>query len=137
SRVLIDYVATSPEERPARKGAVRKQIKKVSDNLHDVIWDLDSELRPEVTNVPVNVESILRDIRRQFVRRNKVLNSVDEIIKVDIFRKILNIRNDAAHASTSGARRELSKEDIDAAVEYLRTALFLFSNVAFAVAEKE
>ena len=61
---------------------------------------------------------------------------MDAIINEDIFRKILDIRNDAEHASTSGVRRELDKEGIDVAVEHLRTALFLFSNVAFAVAEE-
>ena len=71
------------------------------------------------------------------VRREKVLNTVDSIIKEDICRKILDVRNDAAHASTTGARRELSRKEIDAAVEHLRTVLFLFGNVAFAVAEKD
>lgn len=94
-------------------------------------------MHPESTNVPVNVELILRDIRKQFAPRNRVRQTVDAIINEDILRKILDIRNDAAHASTSGARRELNKSDIDAAVELLRTALFLFGNVAFAVAEKD
>jgi hypothetical protein len=93
-------------------------------------------LLPENTDVPLNVESIVRDIRKQFGRRNKVLNAVNAIINEGILRKILDVRNDAAHASTSGVRRELSKEEIDAALELLRTALFLFSNVAFAVADK-
>jgi len=137
SRVLIAYATADESEKAKRKKAVRDQAGKVSGKLFELVSDLDSDLRPEATGVVVNVESILRDIRRQFVRRERVLNTVDSIIREDICRKILGVRNDAAHASTTGARRELSREEIDAAVEHLRTVLFLFGNVAFAVAEKD
>lgn len=136
SRALIAYAATDGDERVKRKKIVQTQIEDVSGKLIKLVWNLETDLHPEVTGVPINVDSILRDIRRQFVRRSKVLKAVDAIINEDIFRKILDIRNDAAHASTSGVRRELDKEGIDVAVEHLRTALFLFSNVAFAVAEE-
>jgi len=62
---------------------------------------------------------------------------LDGIINEGILIKILNVRNDAAHASTRGERRELNKSEVDDTVELLRTALFRFGNVAFAVAEKE
>ena len=137
SQVLIAYATADESAKARRKMAVQDHAGKVSAKLFKLASDLDSDLRAEATGVAVNVESILRDIRRQFVRREKVLNTVDSIIKEDICRKILDVRNDAAHASTTGARRELSREEIDAAVEYLRTVLFLFGNVAFAVAEKE
>lgn len=137
SRVLIAYATADESEKERRRKAVQDHVEKVSGNLHKLVWELDSDLRPEATGVPVNVESILRDIKKQFGRRNKVLKTVDSIINEGIFRKILDVRNDAAHASIAGVRRELTKEEIDAAVEHLRTALFLFSNVAFAVAEKE
>jgi hypothetical protein len=65
-----------------------------------------------------------------------VRNAVNAIINSEITRKILESRNAAAHASTNGARRELTRNDIDNSVELLRSALMLFTNVAFAVAEK-
>jgi hypothetical protein len=94
-----------------------------------------AHVRSEAASVPVNVEAILRDIRKQFSSRKRVFDAVNAIINESLLRKILDVRNDAAHASTNGVRRELNRDEIDAAV--LRTALFLFGNVAFAVAEKE
>jgi hypothetical protein len=115
---------------------VQEQLAKVSSRLVNLVFELDSDLRPESTDVPVNVESILRDIRKQFGRHEKVRNAVNAIINSEITRKILESRNAAAHASTSGARRELTRNDIDNSVELLRSALMLFTNVAFAVAGK-
>ena len=109
----------------------------VSRRLWKLVFELDSDLRPENTEVPINVESILRDIKKQFRRRAKVLNAINAVIESQITRKILESRNAAAHGSTSGMRRELTRSDIDNSVELLRTALMLFTNVAFAVAEKE
>jgi hypothetical protein len=136
SKTVIAYAASDESAKGKRRKAVQDQFEQVSKSLARLVFDLDLQMPPESTDVPVNVESILRDIKKQFVRRKKVLEAVDAIIKTDLLRKILDIRNDAAHASTSGARRELSRIEIDAAVELLRTALFLFGNVAFAVAEK-
>jgi hypothetical protein len=136
SKTVITYAASDESAKDNRRKAVQAQCEQVSTKLLRLAFDLDSHERPESTDLPVNVESIVRDIKKQFAARKKVLETVDAIIKGDVLRKILDVRNDAAHASTSGARRELNKNEIDAAVELLRIALFLFGNVAFAVAEK-
>lgn len=137
SKTVIAYATSDENLKARRKKAVQEQFEQVSNKLVRLVFDLDSHMRPESTDVPVNVESILRDIKKQFAPRQKVLKTVDAIIKEDILRKLLDVRNDAAHASTTGARRELNKNEIDAAIELLRTALFLFGNIAFAVAEKD
>lgn len=137
SKTVIAYAASDESAKGKRRKAVQDQFEQVSQSLARLVFDLDLQMPPESTDVPINVELILRDIKKQFVRRKKVLETVDAIIKTDLLRKILDIRNDAAHASTSGVRRELNRSEIDAAVELLRTALFLFGNVAFAVAEKD
>jgi hypothetical protein len=137
SQAIINYATSESEQKVAIKKAVQEQLENVSRGLWKLVFELDSDLRPENTEVPINVESILRDIKKQFRRRAKVLNAINAIIESQIIRKILESRNAAAHASTSGARRELTRSDIDNSVELLRTALMLFTNVAFAVAEKE
>jgi hypothetical protein len=137
SRAVIDYATTDEDEKAGRQKSVFRQYQIVSSKLTRLVLDLDSDICPRSADVPVNVELIVRDIRKQFVRRNKVSNAVNSIINENILTKIMDIRNDAEHASTSGERRELSKSEIDAAVELLRTALFRFCNVAFAIAEKE
>jgi hypothetical protein len=62
---------------------------------------------------------------------------LDFVIKEQILRRILETGNSAAHASTDGERRELKKSDADCTVELLRRAIFLFVNIAFAIAEKD
>jgi hypothetical protein len=137
SKSVIAYAASDEKAKTKHRRSVQEQIQSISGKLVNLAFDLDSPMHPESTNLPINVESILRDIRKQFSPRNKVRQTVDAIINEDILRRILDVRNDAAHASTSGMRRELNKSNIDDVVELLRTALFLFGNVAFAVAEKD
>ena len=79
----------------------------------------------------------MRDIRKEYGRHEKVLKAIETIANGRLLRSILDVRNDAAHASTSGIRRELAKDEIDSAVELLRSALLQFGNVAFAIAQKE
>ena len=137
SQSIIQYAASEREQRISLKVKVQDQLETISSRLIRLIFDLDTDLRPENTDVPVNVESILRDMRKQFGRRTKVLNALNKIIDSQVIRTILDARNAAAHANTSGLRRELSRSEIDGSVELLRTALLLFGNVAFAVAEKD
>jgi hypothetical protein len=137
SRVVVAYASTDGEEKIKRRKAVREQAENISAKLIGLVADLDCKMTPEATAIPINVESIVRDIKKQFARRAKVLKTMNTIINENVVRNILDVRNDAAHASTNGQRREISKEEIDAVVDYLRRALLLFGNVAFAVAEKD
>ena len=137
SGAVIAYATTDENERTRRLKLIQDRLVEIQKKLIQLNFDIHSDLHVESTDVPVNVESILRDIRKQFGRNRKVLNALNDIIDNKIVRKILDSRNNAAHASTNGVRRELSKNDIDDTVELLRTALFLFGNVAFAVAEKD
>ncbi len=110
---------------------VQERLVEFQRNFIQLNFDIHSELRPESSDIAVNVESIIRDIRKQYGRHGKVLKAVETIINAKLIRRILDVRNDAAHASTSGLRRELTKGEIDAAVEQLRSALSQFGNVCF------
>ena len=136
SEAVITYATAIDRERPNRKRQVEKQFEQVNTNLTKILLELDA-LTPTSTDVPLNVESIIRDIRKQFTRVTKVRTGLDYIIDKQILRRILEARNNAAHASTNGERRELKKSEVDTTVELLRTALFWFGNVAFAMAEKD
>jgi hypothetical protein len=117
------------------KSKVKERYNDVSNKLSSLLFDLDSA-QPANTDAPINVEAIVRDIRRQFAAREKVRRAVDSIIKANTVRQILQLRNSAAHADTSGVQRELKRNEVDQALELLRATLFMLSNVAFAVAEK-
>jgi hypothetical protein len=134
-QLSVYYAGSEGDEKLRMKHNVQECCHEVSTRLINLIFDLDSA-QTQNTNVPVNVEAIVRDIRRQFAAREKVRRAVDAIIKANTIRQILELRNSAAHADTTGVRRELKRAEVDQAVELLRAALFMLSNVAFAVAEK-
>jgi hypothetical protein len=137
SGAVIAFASATDAEKARRMKAIQDHLLDTQKRLIQLNFDIHSELKPESTDIPLNVESIVRDIKKQFGRRNKVLKAVDAIINQKLIRKVLDVRNSAAHASTSGNRRELNKSEIDVALELLRTALLLFDNVAFAVADKD
>jgi hypothetical protein len=137
SEAVIAYATTDELQKAKRRQAVQERLVDFQRNFIQLNFDLHSELRPEISDVAVNVESIIRDIRKQYGRHSKVLKAIETIINAKLLSRILNVRNDAAHASTSGVRRELTKSEIDAAVELLRSALLQFGNVAFAIAQKQ
>ena len=137
SEAVIAYATTDELQKGKRKQTVQERLVDFQKKFYSAQFDIHSDLRPESSDVAVNVESIIRDVRKQYSRRGKVLKAVETIIETQLLRRILNVRNNAAHASTNGLRRELTKDEIDAAVELLRSALLQFGNVAFAIAQKE
>jgi hypothetical protein len=137
SEAVIAYATTDELQKTKRRQAVQERLVDFQKNFIQLNFDLHSDLRPESSDVAVNVESIIRDIRKQYGRHGKVLKAVENIISTKLLRRILDVRNNAAHASTSGLRRELTKDEIDAAVELLRSALLQFGNVAFAIAQRD
>jgi hypothetical protein len=137
SEAVIAYATTDELQKAKRMQAVQEGLVEFQRNFIQLNFDLHSELRPESSDVAVNVESIMRDIRKEYGRHSRVLKAVEIIINTKLLRRILSVRNEAAHASTSGVCRELTKGDVDAAVELLRSALLQFGTVAFAIAHKE
>ena len=136
SRSVIEYAASSDSQRQSKRKAVQTHCATVSQRLVSLVFQLDSDVAPVKTSVPINVESIVMDIKKQFTAHRDIRDSIDTLINENVIRKILNVRNDAAHADTTGERRELSRTEIDETVELLRRAIFLFGNVAFAVAQR-
>jgi hypothetical protein len=135
SRTVVEYAGSEENEKSRLKTKIQDRCQLVSNKLLTLVFDLDN-MELEESDVPVNV-SLVRDIKRRFVARERVRRAVDEVVQADLIRKILHIRNTAAHAHVSGARRELSWNEVDEAVELLRTALFRLSNVAFTLAERD
>jgi hypothetical protein len=72
SKSVIGYAASDETAKTKHRRLVQEQLQSVSGKLVNLVFDLDSPMHPESTNVPVNVESILRDIRKQFAPRNRV-----------------------------------------------------------------
>jgi hypothetical protein len=135
SRTVVEYAGSEENEKSRKRRQLQERCQLVSSKLFRLVFELDAT-EPDASDVPVNIESIIRDIKRRFATRERVARALEPVLQNDLIRKIVDIRNIAAHAHTTGTRRELSQRQVDEAVELLRTALFLLSNVAFAVAER-
>ena len=78
----------------------------------------------------VNIKSILRDIKKKFGRYTEIREELDKLINEDLIDNLLDKRNRAAHADTSGRRIEFDRSELENMVSGLRTVLFHLVNIA-------
>ena len=57
-------------------------------------------------------------------------DEIDFIIKEKFINEILKLRNDAAHADTSGKEREVKQDQVDYAVQHLTSILIHLRAIA-------
>ncbi len=112
---------------------IRRQIvefgAKFSARLTEMIFEFESMVEaPELTNSPPrNIEAILRDIRKTHKRYEKVRMAIDDILP--LVRKVLDLRNNAAHADPSGSQREVEQSNVEEMLCDVQAILFKMSVV--------
>ena len=80
--------------------------------------------------MPINIYSILSDIKKHYKGDIDILEEVNLLDKEGLIRKVMKKRNSAAHADTSGNRREFNKEDLEDMINDMRSLLFRLCNIA-------
>jgi hypothetical protein len=112
----------------------KKKVKNSSHNLiskiNSIGYEMDEEHSLEETNVPVNIQAILSSAKKKFGRDEDIREEFDQLKKDGLVKKILDYRNIAAHADTSGERREVSKKDLEEAIQVLGKVLFRLMNIS-------
>ena len=93
-------------------------------------FEIDTKESPIDSDAPVNVQTLLRDIKKKYIKSDDIRSEIDLIIKENYLNRILKIRNAAAHARTSLENKEIDKSEIDEMVDNLRSFLFRLVNVA-------
>jgi len=105
-------------------------IKKLNNNLQDLSFEIDTKESPIDSDAPVNIQTLLRDIKKKYIKSDHIRSEIDLIIKENYLNRIVKIRNAAAHARTSLENKEIDKSEIDEMVDNLRSFLFRLVNVA-------
>jgi len=134
SKSMVEYAyAESSSEREKFKGKLSKDLATFSASVTNAALSAHEEHAGIEKEHPVNLQSILRDIRKRYSSIAVVRKEIDLLSDGNLVSEVLKMRNRAAHADTSGHRTEYAKVDIDVMLENLRSILFLLGNVADAI----
>ena len=126
---LIDYLNADQKEKPKFKKILQKQNTEVLVGINNLIFEID-EHEVEDTETPINLNSLVRDIKYHFRQQQIIREEFDQIIQKKLVQRLTARRNEAAHADTSGERREFMKNDLDDMIDDLKTILFHLCNIA-------
>lgn len=128
--VLIEYLQSEDEVKKSFKKKVQKSTQELVSKINSIGFEMDDEHSVEETNVPVNIHAILSGAKKKFGRYENIREELDCLTKDGLVKKILSYRNDAAHADTSGLRREISKDELEEMIEVLGQILFRLVNIS-------
>lgn len=126
---LIDYINAETEEKDNLRSKLEKQKNIILRKINALMSKVDEQQINEKTQ-PLNVQSLVRDIKKKFKENKQILDEVNLIIENDLISNILKKRNQAAHANTSGVRQEFERSDLNAMIDDLCTILFHLCNIA-------
>jgi len=129
SQELLAYLA---EEEVNEKEKYRKNIKNSSNYVINSITSLLTQLdrNPSLTSPkgPMGLEAITNRLYKKYAKNHAIREELHVLNgkknEIGLIRKIMNIRNDAAHADWSGEPREVSKTTLSAMLDDLRETLF-------------
>jgi hypothetical protein len=130
----LNHVAVENSSKPDTKRKVQSSIDALNKKLSALTFNVDNEHQIERTDVIININSILRDMRRHFGRNSDIQDEIDVLVREDLIGQLLNQRNKAAHADIGGSKREVSRAQLKEMIENFREVVFRFSNIANIIA---
>lgn len=131
---ILDYRESEVLEREAKRGVIQTRGSEFAARLTSLGFLLDDhKLQPSAVP-PRNVDAILRDIRKTHGKLPQVREEIKSLLDSGVVRKILGVRNDAAHASLEGGPREVSEETVIAMLQDIQTLVHKLSVVGDIIA---
>ena len=137
SKNLIIYVNCEDDEKQKGREKVVRNSGDLSVKITNLVSVIDERHEIKSTHTNININSILRNIRKKYSRIETVRNEIDVLIEEGPVNRILEMRNDAAHADTSGGEREVTKDQVDDAVKNLASMLTHLRTIAIEVCNIE
>jgi hypothetical protein len=135
ARRLIDYASTETGGSDADRA--KKSVIKAAQNLQNIVLEIISDVDDNTATglsdgrPTRNPQALINDIAKTHRRLDEVRAAAKQIQAP--VEQLLNLRNAAAHASTEGAAREVSREELRAMLECLNTALLGLSRCGTAI----
>jgi hypothetical protein len=133
---IFAYRESEGQERDTKRGAIQSLGSKFAGRLNDLGFLIDDQKLQASTVPPRNVEAILRDTRKTHGRLRQVRDEIQGLIDSGIVRKLLAVRNDAAHASLEGEPREVSRETVVTMMEDIQSLVHRLSVVGDIIASE-
>ena len=130
SNLLIEYGNSEGDEKVRTKQNVENQSDRLLAKVSKAARDIDEERDLTDSIVPINIDSLLRDIKKKFGRHEAIREELDVLISKNLVSDLLKQRNRAAHADTSGNSIEFTKSDIEKMIANIREILFRLVNIA-------
>lgn len=136
-KLIIDYFYSSKEEKIKRKKNLKDKCQELSNKIITVGFDIDGLEEPKETNHPINLQTIIRDIKRKYAHIKEAREIIDNILNDGSLRILLQMRNSAAHARILDAHQDIDRNSIDLMIDHLRLIIFNLVNLAAIIQEKE
>jgi len=133
---ILEYREAEDRDRETKRSNVQRQGSDFAAKINTLGFLLDDKKLQPSTVPPRNIEAILRDIGRTYARYQKVRDLLNEIINDGLARKILSIRNKAAHADLEGKHREVSKDEVLKMLEAVHILVYKLSLVGDVIRSK-
>ncbi len=134
---LINYVHSEEPDKKDKRKMVFKKCEEHSRKVIGLLSQLDEKHDLTNTDVPINIQSILRDVKSQYSRIQEVREELDELINGKLLTSLMKLRNKAAHADTSGIPKKFNKIEMDGMAADLRRVLFQLSNISSVIKNNE
>jgi hypothetical protein len=135
ARRLIDYAGAEANGSDAdrAKKSVIKAAQSLQNIVLEIISDVDDNTATGLSDArPTrNPQALINDIAKTHSRLGEVRAATKQIEAP--VTQLLKLRNTAAHASTDGAAREVSREELREMLEYLNSALLGLSRCGTAI----
>lgn len=125
----INFSYSESKNKDKSKTKLQKSIKNITSKIQDMSFDLDGEIILEETQSPLNIQTLIRDIKKKYSIYEDVRNEIDEILMGGKLLEVIQLRNSAAHAKSSLINHEVTKKEIELMQENLRYILFKLVNI--------
>ena len=123
-----DKDALHKDELKKAENSLYKAISHVQNHLIKITGNLNKD---EVfsTERPVKIHALLNSVRKEKTRQKEILEAIEDLINSKLIKKTYDARNQAAHASHAGLKKDFNKEDVKLMADDLRQILFKLSNI--------
>jgi hypothetical protein len=129
-KLIIDYFYSSEEEKTKRKKNLKQKCQQLSNKIITLGFEIDSLDEPKETNQPINLQTIIRDIKRKYAHIKEAREIIDSILDDGSLQVLLQMRNSAAHARILDNHQDIDSKKIDLMIGHLQFIIFNLVSLA-------
>ena len=131
----IEYSYSGDDDKEKKRKKLQKTLKILSTKIQEIGFDLDKKPVVKKSRSPLNVQTLIRDIRKKYVRNESIINEIDLLLNEGELKTLIQIRNNSAHAKSSLNNHETTEKEIYQMKEGLRMIIFRLVNIEYLIKE--